>query len=268
MPAEEFVELVAGCRVRIMRKGSGAPLLFLPGVAGVPTWLPFMNRLAEQFEVWVPEHPGFGGSELPTWLESISDLAFYYQDFIEHLRLAAMHLAGASLGGWIACEIAVRNTEMLRSLTLVAPAGLREPDVCAVDILNLSPAEMLQMQFHNPASARKAAERGHGPSLETLFGNRQAMARLAGEPRLHNPHLHKWLHRIDVPTMVVWGQEDRLLPAVHGQAFAELIPGARLQVIAECGHLPHVEQFETTAAAMRSFIGPMDGRRYTSVVQT
>ena len=99
---------VAGCGVSVKRAGQGAPLLFLHGGGGAPRWLPFMTSLAERFDVIVPEHPGFGKSETPEWLDTIGDLAFFYLDFIKQLGLERVHLVGSSMGGWIAAELAVR----------------------------------------------------------------------------------------------------------------------------------------------------------------
>ncbi|HYJ44927.1 MAG TPA: alpha/beta fold hydrolase, partial [Xanthobacteraceae bacterium] len=113
---------IRDCRIRVMRGGSGSPMLFLHGGGGAGTWLPFMSRLAATFDVIVPEHPGFGGSDTPPWLDTVPDLANFYLDFFEELGLDGVHLVGQSLGGWVAAELAVRNTSRLASLTLVAAA--------------------------------------------------------------------------------------------------------------------------------------------------
>src|SRR5438105_12931388 len=100
---------IRGCRIRIMRGCCGQPVLFLHGGGGLTPWLPFLARLAAKFDVIVPEHPGFGQSEMPTWLDSVSDLANFYLDFLDQLDLHGVHLVGHSLGGWIAADLAVRN---------------------------------------------------------------------------------------------------------------------------------------------------------------
>ena len=115
---------VADCSVNVMRGGKGPPLLFLHGAGGAGVWLPFMAALSERYEVIVPDHPGFGRSDTPDWLDQLSDLAYFYLDFIEALGLDQVHLVGHSLGGWIAAEIAVRSTRRLRTLTLVGAAGV------------------------------------------------------------------------------------------------------------------------------------------------
>src|SRR5215216_5385560 len=101
---------VRGCNIRLMRGGSGPPLLFLHGASGAGAWLSCMQSLAGRFDVSVPEHPGFGESDTPDWLDNIHDLAYFYLDFLDALDLRRVHLVGLSLGGWIAAELAVRDT--------------------------------------------------------------------------------------------------------------------------------------------------------------
>src|SRR5208282_4052770 len=98
-PRQSF-ETIAGCKVNLRRAGRGEPLLFLHGAQGVPGWLPFMAALARRFEVIVPEHPGFGSSDTPDWLDNVADLAFFYLDFMAALGLKRVNLVGTSLGGW------------------------------------------------------------------------------------------------------------------------------------------------------------------------
>src|SRR5580704_473779 len=114
---------VGGCRIRLMRGGAGEPLIYLHGASGA-SWLPALQTLSEKFDVIAPEHPGFGESDTPDWLDTIHDLAYFYLDVLEHLKLDNVHLVGNSLGGWLAAEIAVRNTSRLASVTLCNAAGL------------------------------------------------------------------------------------------------------------------------------------------------
>ncbi|HYV87220.1 MAG TPA: alpha/beta fold hydrolase, partial [Candidatus Polarisedimenticolia bacterium] len=115
---------VRGCNITMMRGGAGRPLLMLHGAGGAGTWLPYMADLAARHDVIVPEHPGFGQSDTPDWLDTISDLANFYLDFLDQLDLNNVDLVGHSLGGWIAAELAARNTRRLASLTLVCSAGI------------------------------------------------------------------------------------------------------------------------------------------------
>ena len=242
--AEELVE-VAGCRVRLRRAGKGKPLLYLHGANGVPTILPFMEKLAERFDVLVPEHPGYGQSDEPEWLENIHDVAYFYLDFLAQLELERAVLVGSSMGGWMAMEMAVRNTARIGSLVLVSPAGVRAPNADPTDIFLLPQEEMVRKLFHDPKLAEQRLAIPETPeSIDLGLKNRHTTARLAWEPRLHDPFLPKWLHRIDVPTSIVWGAQDHILPVATAHELKRRIPKAELNIFENCGHLPQVEQME------------------------
>src|ERR671936_241749 len=144
---------VGDCRIRLMRGGAGAPLLLLHGGGGFGIWLPSMARLAKKFEVIAPEHPGFGESDMPIWLDTIGDLANFYLDFLDQLDLRGVHLVGSSLGGWIAADLAVRNATRLASLTLVAAAGIHVKDVAQVDTFLSNEEQRIRDLFYNPELA-------------------------------------------------------------------------------------------------------------------
>ena len=148
---------VADCSVNVMRGGKGAPLLFLHGAGGVSVWLPFMAALSERYDVIVPDHPGFGRSDTPDWLDQLSDLAYFYLDFIDALGLDQVHLVGHSLGGWIAAEIAVRSTRRLRTLTLVGAAGVHVNGVAKGDLFVWSQEQRVRESVRRPAFCRTAA---------------------------------------------------------------------------------------------------------------
>jgi pimeloyl-ACP methyl ester carboxylesterase len=244
MPAyTEALLDVHGCRVNLLRGGKGPPLLFLHGASGGGIWQPFHDKLAERFDVIAPEHPGWGTSDTPEWLDTIGDVAYFYLDFLKQLDLRRVHLVGLSVGGWIAAEIAVRSTERLRSLTLVSSAGLFVKDVPQIDTFLQSDEARLRDFFHD----QKLADRLIGQVLsperaDIAIKNRFTTAKLIWQPRGYNPHLRKWLHRIDVPTLLLWGASDKLLPPAYGQEFNRLIPGSKLTVFPECGHLPNIEK--------------------------
>ncbi|HEX9397958.1 MAG TPA: alpha/beta hydrolase, partial [Burkholderiales bacterium] len=138
-----------GCRVHLRRGGTGKPLLFLHGASGAPAIMPFMETLAGRFDVLVPEHPGYGQSDEPEWLENIHDMAYFYLDFLKQLNLSDVVLIGNSMGGWIAMEMAVRDTSRLASLVLVGPAGIAAPGVRPADIFLMPPEVLIRNLFHN-----------------------------------------------------------------------------------------------------------------------
>ena len=252
---------VRGTTIKLMRAGSGAPILFLRGTDASDVWLPFMSRLAETHDVIVPEHPGFGGKPRPPWLDRVGDLACFYLDLIDQLGLSNVHLIGTSLGGWIAADLAHRSCEKLASLTLVGAAGLRVPGSEGLDVFLIGEEAALRGSFHDEARAAEAAARLLAPETEDFrLANAITIARVAWEPRLHDPDLAKWLHRIKVPAQIVWGEHDRLFPLAHGLAYRDEIPGARLRTISGCGHAVALEQPDAFVSAILEFTAE-HGRR-------
>jgi len=255
MPFQDTFINIRGCKVRMLRSGQGKPLVFLHGANGVSGWLPFMAQLSQHHDVIVPEHPGFGESDTPDWLDRTGDLALFYLDFFKHLGLNNVHLVGSSLGGWIAAELAVRNDTNLSSLTLVAPAGVRVKGSPMADIFLWSPEKMARNLVHDPELAARMMPGDMTQEQQMLvLKNRLTTARLAWQPRLHNPDLRKWLHRVSVPTQILWGSEDQLIPAAYAQAWCDLIPGSQSTVFPSCGHLPHVEMTDLYCKTLTQFI--------------
>ncbi len=241
-----------------MRGGAGRPLLLLHGGGGGGQWLPFMTALAAHHDVIAPEHPGYGASDTPDWLDSVHDLACFYLDFLDQLDLKDVDLVGFALGGWIAAELAVRNTARLASLTLVAAAGLHVPGATKVDMFLTNDEQSARNLVHDAklAEAMLAASR-HADRQDAALRNDATTAKLIWQPRGYDPDLHKWLHRIDVPTLLVWGANDRVCPPEHARAYQRLIPGSRVAIIPECGHLPEIEREAAFIAALEEFHATM-----------
>jgi len=245
---------VGGCKIGLMRAGAGEPMLYLHGAAGAPLWTPFMAKMAERFDLLVPEHPGFGGSDTPDWLDSVGDLAYFYLDFIKDFGLEKLHLVGTSLGGWTALELAIRSTHAVKTLTVSCPVGLRVPDLSVGDIFMWTPEQRVRNLVHDQRLAdQMLAVQPTEAQADVLLKNHYALARLAWQPRFFNPDLEKWLHRIDVPTHITWGRDDKLVPVAYAQAFAKLIPSARVTIIPDCGHLPHMEKTDAFARIVTAF---------------
>ena len=241
---QSFVE-INQCRISMLRGGTGEMLLYLHGANGAGAVQPFMTKLAERFDVIVPEHPGFGLSDEPNWLENIHDLAYFYLDFLRTMGLTRVHIVGSSIGGWLALEIAVRDSSRIASLTLVAPSGIQVPGLQTGDIFLWTPEQLVRNTLFDQALADRMLSQAVSPEqMETAIKNRFTVARLAWEPRLHNPFLAKWLHRIDVRTGIVWGESDRILPVAYADEFKKRIPHAEVNVVRRCGHLPQVEKVD------------------------
>jgi pimeloyl-ACP methyl ester carboxylesterase len=213
-----------------------------------------MEDMAQRYQVIVPDHPGFGRSDRPDWLDELSDLAYFYLDFIETLGLGEVHLVGHSLGGWIAAELAVRSTQALKSLTLVSAAGIHVNGVAKGDLFLWQPEERIRNLFVDQRVAEQwLAQPMTGEEIDIALMNELTTADLGWHPRFHNPHLHKWLHRIDVPTLIVWGDGDKVFPPRHGEEYRALIPGSRLEILPDCGHLPQVEKAEAFVDVFNRF---------------
>jgi pimeloyl-ACP methyl ester carboxylesterase len=243
------------CRLVVRRVGRGRPLLWLHGTDGFAEWPAMIDRLGEHHEVIAPDHPGFGESTIPGWMGDVSDLAYLYLDLLVRLGIERAEVVGHSLGGWIALEMAVRQTQRISSLALIAPAGLHVKGVSKCDIFMIDPDEQARLAFADPVQAEVAAVRASaGKYQEIAIANRVASARFGWNPRFHNPRLQRWLHRVDVPTLVVWGEDDRIFAPGHAEAFVRGIPGSRLAMIEKAGHMPHVERIEETHRVLVEFL--------------
>ena len=248
MPGTETKHKVRDVTVRMLRGGSGPPLLFLHGANGLPVWLPVFDLLSKQFEVFVPEHPGFGLSDNPAWLRNIGDLAMYYLDFLDEWGPHEVHVVGQSLGGWAVAEAAVRNCSRIKTLSLLGPAGIRVKGLPSGDNFIWSPEEAVRNLYHDQKIAEQIlAMQPTDEQADILLTNRFAVAKLGWEPRWYNPALERWLHRITVPTLIMWGKDDKLFPSAYAKKWNDGIAGSRLEIVPDCGHVPAVEKPEITA---------------------
>jgi pimeloyl-ACP methyl ester carboxylesterase len=251
---ETFVD-VRGVKLNLRRGGTGAAVLFLHGPQGFAGSDAALERLAQRFDVLAPDHPGFGKSDAPDWLDDVADVSFFYLDLLEALGLGRVTIVGHSLGGWIALEMAVRSTARIRGLVLAASAGIRVKGVPRADMFIVSPDELARLLFAGDGSDAWAAAQQATPELQEIFDkNRFAAAKLCWQPRLFDPKLEKWLHRIDRPTRILWGEEDKIIPPIYGSRLAELIAGASVATIPRAGHLLHIEAPQPFAEAVQRFI--------------
>ncbi len=246
---------VRGCEVSLRRGGKGEPLLFLHGAQGLNGHEPGLEALAADFDVIAPDHPGFGKSELAARVDDVADMALFYLDLIDTLKLDRLHIVGQCIGGWLALEIAIRNTARVRTLVLVNSAGLRVKGVPRADMFACSEDDLLKLLFAGKGGAEWLQSWRTNSDMEDIYDrNRAAAARYSWSPRLCNPKLDRWLHRIDVPTHIVWGKEERLIPPAYASALKDLIPGATVATLPDCAHMPHLEQPQVFAGEISKFI--------------
>jgi pimeloyl-ACP methyl ester carboxylesterase len=249
----EWIE-AGGLRVAYRRKGDGPPTLYLHGAGLTRMWLPLYEQIAQSVDLIAPEHPGYGETEMPEWLDGFDDLVIHYDTLLDALELERVHLVGYSLGGWIAAELAVFYPRRFDSLTLITPIGLRIPGKPLGDVFAMDPETLFMTMFNDPANAAQVL-----PDIESLdeiehqFGEAATLARLAWNPRF-DPKLERRLARVTCPTLVVRAEHDRMVPDEMAERYAELIAGARIETVPGTGHALVVEQPEKTANVISSFI--------------
>ncbi len=248
---------VAGVTLELEERGDGRPLLFLHAGEGLDPQRPWLDLLAARCRVIAPLHPGWGNSTLPSWLSSVEDLAYLYLDLARALELSDAILVGASFGGWIAAEMAVRDTRRFAKLALVDPLGIKVGGVTERDIADmhaLTRDEFTRLAWADPAKGAVDYMQLSELELAAIARSREAFTLFGWKPYMHNPRLKRWLHRIDIPTLLLWGVADGIVSTAYGAAWRAEIPGARLEAIAAAGHFPHWEQPEAFAAALHRFI--------------
>ena len=247
--------VIKNTHLRYQEVGSGPPLLFLDAEDSYGLREPFIEALSHNFRVIAPQHPGFDGAAEPQWLKTIGDLAYFYLEAMEALKLGPVPVVGASLGGWLAAEIALRNPAAFSSLSLLAPLGLRVPGVPFGDIFLWTPPETVRNTFHDEAIVAKVlAREPTGEEVRAALQSRYTTTRLTWNPRFYSPELMRWTERLRAPTQLIWGQQDMIAPIAVAKAWTEAAPTAQLSTLQGCGHLPHVEHPHAVADKIASFI--------------
>lgn len=243
--------------LEVLRRGTGHPLLMLHGFAPIDPRAPFLDLLARHTEIIAPSHPGFGHSPLPADFDTVYDLVRLYLDILEDLPYPRITLLGFSFGGWIAAELAAACSHRLDKLILVDALGIKISDRETRDIgdiFNTSPEEVRRMTWHDANRFAPDFDAMSDDELIAHARNRDAICLYGWNPYMHNPRLTRWLHRIKLPTLVLWGTGDRIVTPEYGRAYSRLIPGARFELIGRAGHHPQVEQPEEFAARVASFL--------------
>lgn len=248
---------IAGIELELLDRGQGAPTLHLHGGAGIRSDLPFLDLLADHRRMIAPSHPGFGKSSLPDWLDSVDDIAHVYLELMDRLDLARVDIIGFSIGGWIAAEIATKVPERINRLVLIGPVGIKTGRADKLDIPDVfaMPREQLdRLRFHDPAKNPVDPASLSDDELLVVARNSETLALLTWEPYMHNPKLKHRLHRVDMPALLLRGESDGIVSAEYLERYRALLPRARIETIAQAGHLPHLEQPQTTAAKTLQFL--------------
>ena len=251
---------IAGVNLHVVTGGSGEPLLVLHDELGQTTPLRYAEELAQDFTIHMPAHPGFGITERLDWVMSVRDLAGWYLRAIEELGLERINVLGFSLGGWIAAEMACQSPQTFKKMALVAPAGIKPPTGEILDMFLIVAKEYLEASVlerdSTPEYSTICPEEASPEQVELWESAREEAARLTWRPYMYHPALPHLLGRLkDLPTLLVWGEQDAVIPSSAGEAYQQAIQGARLEILPGCGHHPELEKTEEFVGLVRDFSG-------------
>ena len=254
--AQTSVFIVNNARIELIDRGRGQPILFLHPHIGLDPSALVLAMLAEGGRLIAPSHPGFGHSERPAGITTVDDLAYFYLDLMDALDLRDCVVIGVSLGAWIAAAIAVKSTARMARLVLGNPVGIKVGDRETrdiADIFALTDDELNALTYFDPKVGQRDYKAMADADVMVAARNREALARFAWSPFMHDPKLKHRLHRIRIPTLILWGAADRIASEAYGRAYGAAIPGARFETIERAGHFPHVEQPELFAQRVLAF---------------
>ena len=254
-PRTRTVRLRPDLTVSLSEAGAGRPVLLLHGGGGPATVQNIAAHLSSTMRVITPTHPGWDGTERPGWLTSVADLAQAYLELLDAEELSDVVVIGSSVGGWIGADMAVRDAgRLITGLVLIDSAGVLIEGQPMLDFFALDARGVAEYSYHDPdrfyvdpatIPAEQLARRAAG--LATLRV-------LAGDPYMHDPELLGQAGQVKIPVLVLWGDSDRIFTPDYGQAFARAFPHAQFTLIAEAGHLPHLEQPAATFAALDAYL--------------
>ncbi|MFB8128108.1 alpha/beta fold hydrolase [Streptomyces mirabilis] len=258
-PASRTVELTGGLSVTVEEYGEnteGTGVLMLHGGAGPRTVAGISSALSEHVYVVTPTHPGFDGTPRPERFDTVADLAVAYLDLLDTLDLKGVMVVGNSIGGWIAAEMALRdNHGRIGALTLLNAVGIHAhmKENRVVDPRALAPAEVSRLSFAN-ARFRPDFASFSDAQRAAAVANQKTLAVYGGEGFTYDPKLRGRLHRVTVPVLVVWGEEDGIAPLKYGRGYADSFPNGHFAPIPDAGHFPQIEQMGRTLGAIGDFV--------------
>lgn len=260
-PATSTVEL-QGQPLELSVTGSGRSILFLSAGVWLASDAAFASDLAGLGRVTAPVHPGFGRHDAANHLTSADDLAYLYLDLVEHILSGAsgandVIVVAASLGAYVAAQMAVKSCQRIAGLVLIGPTGVKAGNRDSRDYVDLfahAEPELVKLVFADPARFHTDLADLPEAAVTDRVRAREALARFVWQPYMHDPKLVRRLHRITAPTLVLRGAEDRIVVPAVADLLAGKIAGARREMIGGAGHMPHVEQPAATLATIAKFI--------------
>jgi pimeloyl-ACP methyl ester carboxylesterase len=259
MPAITTERLsVHGIDLEVLRGGQGNPIVLLHGMRSLTAASRFPALLAAHGAVLAPSCPGFGASPRPKGFDTIYDLVHLQRAVLDALPGDNITLVGLSFGGWLAAEVAAAGHPRLARLVLIDPVGIKISNRETADILdvfNRSPNEVRRAAWHDPDRFDPDFDDMEDDEIIRHARDWEALCLYAWHPYMYNPQLPRWLGRISVPTLVTWGASDGIVTPGYGRIFADLVPGARFEVVADAGHHPDIEQPDALVQRIAAFMG-------------
>ena len=245
---------------RVKIAGQGPPLVFLHGATGL-NWDDFLDDLSQTHTVYAPEHPGTtpGDPDAIKPLDDLWDLVLYYYELFELLELESPVVVGHSFGGMVASEIAATDPKRVGKLVLLSPIGLWRDDAPVKNAMSMAPDDLVKELFYEPEGpvAKRVLAEPEDPE-ERMTAQIQGIWNLGCTGKFTWPipdkGLKKRLHRIQAPTLVIWGRQDGIVPAIYAQEFTDRIAGARSVIVERAAHVPQLEQFATVSQIIRDFL--------------
>lgn len=201
--------------------------------------------------VLTPIHPGFGGTPRPDGLHSVAGLAALYSALLDELGLTDVTVIGNSLGGWVAAELALLGSPRMSGMVLLDAVGIELEDHAVADVSGLPVSEIQALSFHDPTPFRVDPTTIPDTQKAIMAANGEALAVYAGSPAMADPTLLGRLSGISIPTLVLWGESDRIVEPAYGRAYAAAMEGARFEVLPATGHVPQMETPDLVLQALR-----------------
>jgi pimeloyl-ACP methyl ester carboxylesterase len=250
----DTVKEIAGIKLHVSRAGSGPTVLVLHHDIGTPERLPYYDALAEKFDVVIPHHPGWGKSERAQWMRHPRDIAAIYSWLLADLGVSGVSLAGLGFGGWIAAEMASQAPQAYRNLVLVGAMGIKPPEGDIADQAIVSYLDYPRSGFHDQAAFAAVYGDVTTDQLEAWDIAREMSFRTAWKPYMYSQTLPHLLGGVRTPALIIWGDDDRIVPLSAGQAYARALSGASLTTIPACGHFAEMEQPDAVAKLTIDFL--------------
>jgi len=241
----------------LLERGAGPPCLVLHGFEGHEGWLTFHDQLAADATVYAPSHPGYGHTDAPAWITTVQHQAIFYNWFLQEAGLEDVTVVGCGVGGWIAAYMAIMCPDRMRRLVLVGPAGIKPEQGETLDIFVTPWREVIERGFLSAKDSPEYRRIYDAAPIAEFGGIREAgrvmSMRMFFRPYMYDPALPAMLGKVEVPTLIVWGADDRVIPVECAALFQRTMPDADVRIVEQCGHFAHLDQPGRVSTMVREF---------------